>query len=861
MTTIKRVIDVGAAGVGMAMLAPVFVVIGIAIKLHDRGPVFFRQQRVGRHGRPFRMWKFRTMSADAEQRGPLLTVGEDTRVTTLGRWLRAYKLDELPQLINVLAGEMSLVGPRPEVQRYVERYTAEHRRVLRLVPGITDPASIRYRRESDLLAHSHDPEATYVREIMPEKIRINLEYAARATRWSDVRVVLETLQHMFEPDSAPISSAPSRQHPRARGAPAAEWLATALLRHRRPVIVATHVVLISLAYLLAYALRFDLRVPPRALRLFAITLPWLLVIRLATFARYGLYRGYWHHVGLHDLIAVAKAATLSSALFVLGLAVGGVLRAVPRSVFVIDWMVIVLGAGGVRFAWRCVREGYIPFRGSTGRRVLVIGAGESADRFVRLTRYGRERSEHIVALADDDPAKRGMMLHGIRVAGTTAAIPALVERFHVELVVIAIPSATPEQLRTIVGQCLAAKVEFKQLPPLREMLGGQVKFGQLRPVEVEHLLARAPVMLDATPVWRDIEGRVVLITGGAGSVGSELARQIARFRPARLVLLDQAESPLYFVDLELRQAYPDLDLVPIIGDIADRERMAHFFSLYHPDHVFHAAAYKHVPMMEANPVEAIRNNVLGTLRVAQCAMQFGVRKFVLISTDKAVHPSSIMGATKRVAERLVLGWPYVCNSATDFRAVRFGNVLGSEGSVVPLFKRQLAVGGPLTVTHPDIERYFMTLPEAAQLVLQSAALPEAAGRIALLDMGEPVRIVDLAENLIRLSGLEPHRDVQIVFTGLRPGEKLHEDLMSELEAAIPTSVDKVRVVQTDDMDGAALERGIKRLTAAVALGNYHRILTELRALVPECVPPLRVAQPAALSTSMAAPYARDALGA
>jgi FlaA1/EpsC-like NDP-sugar epimerase len=304
-------------------------------------------------------------------------------------------------------------------------------------------------------------------------------------------------------------------------------------------------------------------------------------------------------------------------------------------------------------------------------------------------------------------------------------------------------------------------------------------------------------------------------------------------------VVDQAESPLYFTHLELKRAHPSLDVVPVIADITDQARMERLFRALRPQHVFHAAAYKHVPLMEDNVVEAARNNVLGTLCVAQCAAKVGAERFVLISTDKAVYPSSVMGATKRLAEQIVLGWPGLRGSETDFRAVRFGNVLGSDGSVIPLFKRQLEAGQPLTVTHPEVTRYFMTIPEAVQLVLQAASLPEAARHIAMLDMGEPVRIVDLAENLIRLSGLEPYRDVPIVFTGLRPGEKLHEELMSSREETVPTAVGKIRIVRTDEPDAGHLTSGLDRLGAAVALGAEADILSAICALVPECVAPLR----------------------
>ncbi|HEX6964403.1 MAG TPA: nucleoside-diphosphate sugar epimerase/dehydratase [Gemmatimonadaceae bacterium] len=615
-------------------------------------------------------------------------------------------------------------------------------------------------------------------------------------------------------------------------------MAITRLRHfgyRRPVVIATHIALIALAYLAAFALRFDFRIPHQEWRLFEGTLPYLLVIRFAVLGQMRVFRGSWRHVSLHDLMTLATSVTLSTVLFVAVLFLTGALAGMSRSVLLLDWMLFIFLGGGVRFAARCVREGQRPWRAATGTRTLLIGAGVAAERFLRHSLHSK-RGLHFVGLLDDSPRLHRLSLHGVPVLGAIDRVGVLAAEHDVEQLVIAIPSATGVQIRRIVTLCAETGVDFKILPSLEEMLDGSTQAAQPREVQIEDLLGREPVYLELDRVERDLAHRTVLVTGGAGSIGSELARQIAGFSPARLVLLEQAESPLYYVHLELRRAYPGLDVVPVIGDVADPERLEHVFSTYRPDYVFHAAAYKHVPMMEANVTEAVRNNVFGTLWVAEAAARHGAKKFVLISTDKAVNPSSVMGTTKRLAERIVLGWPALCASSTDFRAVRFGNVLGSDGSVVPLFKKQLAAGGPLTVTDPGVTRYFMSIPEAVQLVLQAAALPEAASRIAMLDMGEPIRILDLAEQLIRLSGLVPYRDVEIVFTGLRPGEKLNEELMSLMESGEPTAVEKIRVVSTGGLDGATLQAGITRLHATLAAGMPASLVSELRELVPEYVP-------------------------
>ena len=611
-----------------------------------------------------------------------------------------------------------------------------------------------------------------------------------------------------------------------------------LVSYRRILIVGAHILLVPLGYYAAYAIRFDFQVPPAELRAFWATLPYLLAIRLAVFARYGLFRGYWRHVGLRDLVDLGVATTLSTALFVTFLFVFGWPAAMPRSVFVLDWLSVVFLSGGLRFAARAFREGQLPMQGMrASRRTLLIGAGEAAEMLLRqlLHDNGGRDSIGVVGLVDDNPETHGRALHGVPVLGGTAELEQLVHQHRIQLIVIAIRSATAEQMRRIVQRCTATGTEFKIIPSLQDMLDGRARIGQLREVQIEDLLNREPVHLDLAQVRADLEGRCVLITGAGGSIGSELARQIGRFRPARIVLLERAESPLYFVHLEVSASAVGTEVVPVIGNITNAERLNEVFSFYQPDYVFHAAAYKHVPLMEESVVEAGWNNVIGTLRVAQASVRHGASKFVLISTDKAVNPTSMMGASKRIAERIVLELPSL-RDATDFRVVRFGNVLGSDGSVVPLFKRQLAAGGPITVTHPQVQRYFMTIPEAVELVLTAAALPAAAGRISILEMGEPVRILDLAEQLIRLCGMEPYKDMQIVFTGLRPGEKLNEELSGDGEETIPTSADKIRLIQRNGRDGEGVAAAIEQLILALQHNAAGDLLAAVTTLVPEYTP-------------------------
>jgi FlaA1/EpsC-like NDP-sugar epimerase/lipopolysaccharide/colanic/teichoic acid biosynthesis glycosyltransferase len=824
MTVGKRVFDLVFATLALLLLWPVLLLVAAAILLADGRPVLFRQERVGRGGRPFWMLKFRTMRA-APSVLPPLTVGEDPRVTSVGRWLRRYKLDELPQLANVLRGEMTLVGPRPEVPRYVAHYSDEQRRVLDYVPGITDPASIGGWNESDALARWADPERAYLMEIMPRKIAAQLAYCRRMSRWSDLAVAMRTIGALI---AAAASAARAR-----------------LLRQRAAAILLVYVAVILVSSWAAYALRFDFAIPRVELDRWQRTLPALLAIRLVVYAYYRLYRGYWRHFGVADLLNLVKAVTVSSALFAALMWLQDELPGMPRSVIILDWAGTIFLASGAHFLARTLRERSAHGR-STGPRAFVIGAGDCAERLLRELEHNRSLELRVLGLIAESPPENGRSIHQVSVIGRLEDLTTLAARYQAELLVLALDAPTGRRMQRVVDACLATGLEVKTVPQRATLVDAAGGRPELRRVELQDLLGREQVSLDLGPVAADLQGRVVAITGAAGSIGSEIARQVARFGPRRLLLVDRAESPLYMIDLELRAAHPTLRPEPLIADVTDEVRMQRIFNEVRPDYVVHAAAYKHVPLMEDNVLEAARNNIVGTLVVAAAAAEAGAGKFVLISTDKAVNPSSVMGATKRVAERVVLGLPALCGAATEFRAVRFGNVLGSNGSVIPVFERQLAAGGPIQVTHPDVQRYFMTVQEAVELVLQAAAVPGAAGRVSMLDMGRPMRILDMAERMIRLAGLEPNRDVQIVFTGLRAGEKLQEELVSDIDAVVTAENEKIRIVQVAEADGAGIEVGLARLMTQLALHDADAVLEEIRRLVPECVPPLRGRPPAQL---------------
>ena len=621
----------------------------------------------------------------------------------------------------------------------------------------------------------------------------------------------------------------------AQRAPATErvlgWLASKALRYRRLMVVTTHLVLVVASYWLAFVLRFDRMIPRAYWSLFVTTLWPLLIFRLGSFAFFRLYSGWWRYVGMRDMVALVKAMAISSALFTALLVFTGQAYQYPRSVIVIDAVLTLFFIGGVRFALRALRENRRPATGGPRlRRVVIIGAGDAGELLLREMHNNRGLGYVPVGFVDDDIRKTGFHIHGVPVLGTTESLGRLLETNAADELIIAIPSATREQIQAIVNRCLATRLPFKILPAIAA-LSGRVQMSQVRPVRVEDLLGRDPVDLDSAVVRGAIAGRRVLITGAGGSIGAELARQIATFDPASLTLIERSENALFLIEQELHRKHPQLDVRPAICDICESSDVTRLFREARPEIVYHAAAFKHVPMMEAHVCHAVQNNVFGTRNIVQAAAQHGAT-FVLISTDKAVSPTNIMGATKRLAEQLVLS--LADSRAHHFVAVRFGNVLGSNGSVVPLFSEQIADGGPVTVTHPEATRYFMTIPEAVQLVLQASALDEARDRIVMLEMGHPIKIVDLARNLIRLSGLEPDADIPIVYTGLRPGEKLHEQLTSETEETMPTRFEKIRIVKTGA--SRSLDHQLGHLWDLVVARDERGIVRKLQELVPEFSP-------------------------
>jgi len=587
------------------------------------------------------------------------------------------------------------------------------------------------------------------------------------------------------------------------------------------------------SYLLAYLLHSDFLVERTQTEFITDILPIVVISKAIVFLSSRLYRSMWKYASLSDAFEIIKTVSLGSVVSLFAILVLREYDYFSRVIFLLDWGILLCLVVGSRLTWRIYREMYVIPRLKSGPRTLVVGAGEAGNQLLHEIRKSPKANYNVLGFVDDDPQKADMLLGGIKVLGNTKQLSRLAEDLNIEMIIIAIPSAQGRDVRSIIRRCENANVRFKILPGISDLISGKVEVSQIKDVEIDDLLGREPVKLDERSISRYLEGKRVLVTGAGGSIGSEICRQVAKFAPRKIILLDSAETPLFHIERELVGTHPNLMLVPVIADIRNRERLECLFDEFAPEVVFHAAAYKHVPMMEYNPVEAVTNNIGGTRNLAEMADRFGVHDFVMISTDKAVNPTNVMGASKRAAECFIQ--VLSAKSTTKFSTVRFGNVLGSNGSVIPMFMEQIKKGGPVTVTDPKVVRYFMTIPEASQLVLQAACLGRS-GEIFVLDMGEPMPILELAEELIRLSGFEPYEDIDIVFTGLRPGEKLFEELLISGENVLQTSHEKIRVLAAAPHNEACGRETLDLLFSAAENNDIVGIMHKLQLLVPEFTP-------------------------
>jgi FlaA1/EpsC-like NDP-sugar epimerase len=617
-----------------------------------------------------------------------------------------------------------------------------------------------------------------------------------------------------------------------------------LLRFRKQIIMLTHIAAFALSLMMAFLLAFNMQFQREwFLAQYPQFLIFFIIIKLVVFGYFRQFQGWWRFVSISDLLSIVKASLVSTLILVVLwfsiLTIEPVrmklqeLTTISQSIFLLDMFATIVLLGGLRMAVRLYHEEFLTEAGGKLKRFLIVGAGNAGEALLRELHRMPVEQYDVIGFIDDDPAKQGMEIHGIPVLGKVDQLPQICKNENIDEIAVAMPSATAKQLRKVVQICEGAKVRFRTVPSIADIASGRFRVSQIRDVDINDLLGREAIQLDLDIIEQYLKNKVILVTGAGGSIGSEMCRQVCNFEPKLLLLLEQAENALFFIERELRKSFPKVAMENIICDIIDKRRVEQIFEKFRPEVVIHAAAHKHVPLMEINSGEAIKNNVVGTKTVADAADKYGAGSFVMISTDKAVNPTSIMGSSKRIAEMYIQDLNKTSN--THFVTVRFGNVLGSNGSVVPVFKSQIAYGGPVTVTHPEMKRYFMTIPEASQLVLQAAAMGKG-GEIFVLDMGEPVKIIDLAKELITLSGFRPGEDIEIVFTGIRPGEKLFEELSVKGEDMVPTRHSKIGIWGNNiPLTREQLRQMINDLVVTAETQNYVNIVSAIKRIVPEYI--------------------------
>lgn len=609
--------------------------------------------------------------------------------------------------------------------------------------------------------------------------------------------------------------------------------------------------LLSTSLYFAHLIRFDFTIPQQYSILLYRMLPFVLIIKVVSFYFFDLYRGMWRYTSIADLFNIIKASSLSTLFIISFILFSTRFQGFSRSTFIIDWCFTILFISGYRLFIRLYFEYSSGDRINImsiwkalwlfnrkrvdGKRLLIIGAGNCGEKIYREIHDNDRLQYRVVGFLDDNFAKLGKKIHGIPVLGCIRDIRKIISKTMADEALIAIPSTNSQKMRDIVAKCKESGIRFKIIPSMGELINGKVTVNAIREVDYRDLLGREVIKLDEDKIGGYLQGQCVLVSGAGGSIGSELCRQICRFRPKSLILYERAESPLYEIELELKQNFKKVKVVTLLADVQDTKQLEKTFESYKPQTVFHAAAYKHVPLLELQPWKAIDNNIQGTANIVEVANKYNVERFVFVSTDKAVRPANVMGASKRVAEMLIQNQNGCGLSHTRFMIVRFGNVVGSIGSVVPLFKKQIVKGGPVTVTHPEMTRYFMTIPEACQLILQAGSMG-IGGEIFLLDMGTSIRIDDMARDLIRLYGFEPDVDIKIEYVGLRPGEKLYEELITEGEGIVPTTHDKIMALKGTECDVHLLNGKIDELTKIAEDQKAEKIKAKLQEIVPEYKP-------------------------
>lgn len=803
---IKRIFDIGFALFGLILSLPILLVAAVAIRLSSKGPVFYRQERVGRYSRPFMLYKLRTMVVDAPAKGPGVSGRRDPRMTSVGHLLRASKLDELPQFLNILKGEMSVVGPRPEIPRMVALYTEEQRKVLEVRPGLVGPSQIIGRNEAEMLPENPDDvEAYYTNCLLPGKLAIDMAYAEHPTLTNDLRYILRslsaTLGGIFNPFSQPSK---------------ASW----------PLLFIIDMALVALSYVTAYLLRFDGAIPRSEWITFSHTLPVVLLVRALSFIYFRLYQSYFKYLGLPDILRALKACSISTAAIVV-LIFFFSWRTHSRTIFLIDLLLLVGAMTMVRVLMRRQAEKKPPIDYSLAKRVLMVGAGDIGEMVLR-EQSKNGHTYRVVGIIDDDPRKHGAMLHGVRVYGGREEIPHFARALQAEEIVIAISTISSEELSQILTFCDMAGLKHRVVPAISDVVSGRLQIAKARNIDVTDLLGHRLISVDLGAIRKAVAGKRVLITGAGGSVGAELAAQILALQPRQLTLLDRSEDYLADLQAELGAA-PGLSFV--LGDIADSAKMNKLFADLRPELVLHAAGHKNIALSEINPAEAIHTNIAGARILARCADHYGVDLFLFISTEMAVNPQSLAGATRRVAELVFQA--YAAYSQVRFVTVRLGSLLSSHGTIVPQMLKQIQYGGPVTLPDKRMERYFLGIPETVSLVLQAMTMGKG-GETFIFTAGHKIRIEKLAADMIKQAGLRPYIDIEINYTGLRPGEKLREELLGRGEKVVPTGHKLISALVAQEAPGLPeLIARIEKLDAEALYLESAALTQALSELVPE----------------------------
>lgn len=800
---LKRTIDISIALLAIVLFLPFFPFVWLLLRLNSKSSVFTTEDIVGRDKKLVRLYRFRLPSSSVEDS----TNGKRRKrlFTRICRLFEELKLDGWPLLFNVLKGELSLVGPRPETQKFVKHYSEEENQVLSIRPGILGPYCDGKNGDSIEVA---DSEEHYQKHILPEKLKVELLYVRNTFLGRDIKVILTLFRQKL-----------------------ANTIDAQLMKEakNRNFFLPLDVLLISCSYAVSYQLRFDWAVPANEYTIFFKTLPIILVFRVATFYYCGLYTNLWKYVGVRDLVSIINACTISSILTITATYLFWA-STHSRSIFLIDWLLCIFLIGGSKLILRIFNES-IRVAKKVRENVLIIGAGDVGEMLLRELDKNGHQDYQVVGFVDDDEAKHGRTIHGVKVLGACDEIPELVPMLRIDEVLITINQFSSDEMKAILSHCIEADVRHRIVPAVSDLLSGAIHLSKFRKVEISDLFGRQPVELDLSAIKHFLQGKRVLVTGAGGSIGSELCRQISEYHPQCIILVDKNENYLHEIRCELDSDVDSTKIFCSLSDITKKSNQRRIFERYKPEIVFHAAAQKHVPLSEENPEEAVLNNVNGTKVIADLANEYGVEAFVMVSTDKAVNPTSVMGATKRVAELYIQA--LAGESDTKFLTVRFGNVLNSNGSVVPVFMKQIERGGPITVTHPVVERYFMSISEAVQLILQAVTMGNNC-EIFILNMGKSIRILDLAIELIKHSGLKPHKDIQIKLTGLRPGEKMREELIGRDEDVLPTSHTGIKTLKYKHVvNRADISEKLEELFKYCGRARSEKLILMLKQIVPE----------------------------